>query len=161
MTTAVMSNQTASPDGPDEVLGLLREQASLYVRLEAFASRQRKLITTDESGPLLSLLADRQKLSTELTRLAVKLEPIRRGWVEYRGRLSPPQRAEADGLVSDAAQRLQRVIESDEQDARLLSLRKHSVADGLRAAHATGHALQAYRAPSAREVGTYRLDEGS
>ena len=61
-----------------------------------------------------------------------------------------PQRAEADRLVQEAEQRLERLIENDTRDARVLSGRRHSVATALRMTHSTGEAMSAYRtAPSA------------
>lgn len=113
---------------PEEILGLLREQSALYARLESFAARQRSLVRADDTALLLSLLADRQRLAVELTRLATRLAPVRRGWSAFRERFSSTQRTEADGLISDVTQRLRRVIESDEKDARVLYVRKLGVA---------------------------------
>ena len=145
----------------EEVLGLLREQSALYTRLESFAARQRSLVRADDTAPLLMLLADRQRLSAELTRLATRLAPVRRGWTLFRERCSASQRAEADGLISVVSQRLQRVIESDEKDARVLSVRKQRVATNLQATHRVGQAISAYREPAGALTGTDRLDEAS
>ena len=139
-----------APDLPDGVLDLLREQASLYAKLESMAGRQRSLVTEDDVGPLLGLLADRQRLSAQLTKLSTRLAPVRREWETCRRCLSPAQQAEADRLLSDAGGRLRRIIESDEQDARVLSGRKQAVATALQATHSTSQALQAYRAPTGR-----------
>ena len=68
---------------------------------------------------------------------------------------------EADGLVGDVAQRLRRVIEGDEKDARVLSVRKQSVATSLQATHRVGQAISAYRAPAGATAGSDRLDEAS
>lgn len=147
--------------GPGAVMVLLREQALLYGRLESYARRQRSLVTGSDTEPLLSLLAERQKLAVELGRVAERLAPIRRTWATFRGRLSPAQRAEADRLVEETTLQLQRVIESDERDARLLEARKQMTADALRSARRTGDALSAYRAPERRGRQTRRLDEAS
>ncbi len=158
MTTATMHPQTHEAE---DVLGLLRRQAALFARLEQFASRQRALVRADDAGPLLSLLADRQKLSTELTGIAAQLAPVRARWSAFREELGDSQRTEADGLLRDCSLRLRRVIEGDEADARVLSVKKHATASELRAAHATGEALSAYRAPSRRAEETLRLDEST
>ena len=137
-------------ESAEEVLVLLRRQAELYGRLEALAERQKSLVTGDDIGPLLSLLAERQKLSDALMDVAGRLAPVRRRWASSRTRLPPPQRAEADRLVQEAEQRLERLIENDTRDARVLSGRRHSVATALRMTHSTGEAMSAYRtAPSA------------
>jgi len=156
---AVPSSEWLKPI--EDVLGLLRRQAALFLRLEQFASRQRTLVREDDAGPLLSLLADRQKLSTELTGIARQLAPVRAEWPAFRERLSTDQRAEAEVLLQDSSQRLRRVIEGDETDARLLSVRKRVVADDLRVTHAAGEALSAYRTPAPQRVPAGRLDQSS
>ncbi len=144
-----------------DVLGLLRRQATLFAKLEQFASRQRDLVRADDAGPLLSLLADRQKLAAELTGIATRLAPVRAGWSSFRQSLDESQRAEADGLLTDCSQRLLRVIEGDETDARVLSLKKQAVVVEIRAAHTAGGALAAYRGPAPRGESAVRLDESS
>ena len=154
-----MSHDANNPSGSLEstahVFALLREQASLYERLESFALRQRGLVLGEDSGPLLAMLAERGKLSQQLAEVGSRLAPIRKDWTSYRERLSSAQRAEADRLLHEAGARLQRVIESDEQDVRVLSGRKHAVADSLSKTHATFRALHAYRVA---DNGTKRLD---
>ena len=140
-------------------LTLLRAQATLYARLESLAARQRSLISREDAGPLLALLADRQRLSTELIDVAARLEPVRRDWRAYRQRLDPVQQKEADQLVAEVEDRLRRVIDGDERDARLLAARKQSVAQSLRSTHATSEAIGAYRAPVDRAARLDHWDE--
>ncbi len=148
-------------DRPEDVLGLLREQASLFARLETFADRQRVLVAEEDTRSLLALLADRQKISTQLTRIAGLLAPVRRDWATYRGTLSGTQQMEADELVESAARRLRSLIEGDERDARMLSVRKKMTGDALRATHLYSHAVTAYHARSGRGGSAQRLDEAS
>ena len=128
-----------SPESAADVLALLSEQASLYKRLDSFAARQRGLVLGEDTGPLVGS----------------RLAPIRKDWTSYRERLSSEQRAEAERLLHEAGVRLQRVIESDEQDARVLSGRKQAVADSLSKTHVTSRAIHAYRVA---DGGTKRLD---
>ncbi len=148
-------------DSPNAVLGLLREQASLYDRLERLAVRQRSLVTAEDAGPLLALLGERQKLSEGLTGLARRLEPVRRSWSTYRAQLPQPQQVEADCLWDDVRQRLGRIIDNDEQDARILSMRKQSVAKALRATQSTRQAISAYHTPSGHAGRLDCVDEDS
>lgn len=150
-----------TPDTPEDVLDLLRKQDSMYTELESVSSRQRSLITGDDAGPLLTLLTDRQKLSDQLHRIATRLAPIRREWDGYRGRFTAAQRTEADQLLSETGRRLQRLIENDEQDARVLSGRKQAVAQTLRATHSTSQAISAYRTPSDSLGRVSCVDEGA
>ncbi len=144
----VMSGSTTEARGveptSEDVLALLRRQAMLYARLESFAGRQRSLVVAEDTGSLLSILSDRQKLSVELGQLAGLFEPIRRQWSDVRARLSPPQQAEAEGLLEDIKHRLRNVIDADEEDARLLSARKQCAADDLRSLQSTQRVLHAY-----------------
>ncbi len=157
--TTVLEKPDDRGASPEEILALLREEASLYDRLQASATRQRSLVNDDDLGPLLALLADRRKLSVELTRIGTQLAPTRRDWPSRRRRFTPTQQVEADRLVSDIAGQLRRVMESDEEDARLLRARKQSVARELRSTHASGEALAAYRAPVDREAFIDQTDE--
>ena len=158
MTCSV--DKTVDPvETPGDVLDLLREQLSLYTKLETCASRQRPLIASEDAGPLLSLLAERQKLSVDLAGVGARLEPIRRDWEIHRRRFSPAERREADRLLTEIKSRLQRLIESDEEDTRLLSARKQAAAQALGAIHSTGQALSAYRSPAERPGRLDHVDE--
>lgn len=148
--TAATNTATETLEDPRSILELLRLQERLYAKLEAFAIRQRGLVTGDEVGPLLSLLADRQRLSEQMAQLGQKLEPIRRDWPTHREALAPDDRAEAERLLAETEERLKRLIEGDEHDARVLSARKEAVARTLRATHATSQAVSAYQSPSNR-----------
>jgi len=132
------------------ILELLRLQAALYAKLESFAARQRALVTGDDVSPLLALLADRQKLSGQMAELGEVLRPVRRDWQTFRETLGPADRAEAERLLEETEARLKRMIEGDEHDARLLSVRKEVIARTLRATHTTSQAVSAYQAPSER-----------
>lgn len=132
ITTAIAS---VDMEKPEEILGLLREQSALYARLESFAAWQRSLVCMKDTAPLISLLADRQRLSVDLTHLASRLASVRRSWAAFRERFSTSQRTEADGLIADVAQRLRRVIESDEKDASVLFLRNQGGSSSLQATH--------------------------
>ena len=155
MTTALNGVDSAGTS-PDEILALLREEALLYARLQANSSRQRSLVIGEDMGALLALLADRQRLSVELTRVGTKLAPTRRDWPTYRRRFTASQRDQADQLVSAITDRLRRVMDSDEEDARLLCARKQAAAEALRSTHAAAEAMAAYRTPRARPA---RLDQ--
>ena len=158
MTCSV--DRTADPvETPGRVLDLLREQLSLYGKLETCASRQRPLIADEDAGPLLSLLAERQKVSVELADVAARLEPIRRSWEIHRRRFSSQERREADRLLTEIKGRLQRLVESDEEDTRLLSARKQAAAQALGATHSTGQALWAYRSSAERPGRLDHVDE--
>ena len=144
-----MTDTTGIPfdglESPEKVLSLLREQATLYEKLESFAARQHRLVSGDDTRPLLRILADRRKLAQRLSEVGSRLEPTRREWCKFKEGLTPDQRTEAERLLREAGERLQRVIGSDEKDARVLSGRRQAVAESLRNTHAKSEAIQAYR----------------
>jgi len=146
---------------PESMMSLLREQARLYADLEALASRQRSLVTEAATESLLALLAERRKLSSALMELGDALGPARREWPTYRTRLTLPERIEADRLIVDMEDRLKRVMEGDERDARLLSARKQWTAHHLRSSHITSDAIRAYRVPDAAGAYLDRVSECS
>jgi hypothetical protein len=127
------------------LLPLLREEAGLYTRLETFAARQRLLVDTENTTPLMHVLADRQRILVRLNEVTSRLSPARRAWASYCERLAPAERAEADRLARDTQDSLRRLLESDEHDARLLSARKEAAAASLRVNHANRQAVSAYR----------------
>lgn len=132
---------------PEEVLRLLEEQAKLYEQLASLAGRQRTLITTDNAEPLLGLLAERQQLTVRIARLAEQFKPVREQWQTYRASLAPAQQQRADELLLSVQRRLDLVMASDEQDAKLLMARKEATAGALQGTQARRTALAAYQTP--------------
>jgi len=164
MEDVVNGNGTAGKQAgePGErVLELLREAASLYGRLESCAARQRALIAHDDMSPLLALLAERQRLSGELARVSSRLAPVRERWADYKRGLAPRVREEAEGLLEGIARHLRRAMELDEEDARLLSAKKQTVAHALRSTRSAQSAMSAYRGRSVGGAHSFQLDQES
>jgi hypothetical protein len=142
-------------------MGLLRRQQALYGRLHRLAERQRGLIATNDSGSLLTLLGDRQKLVESLMQVSQELAPHRDAWAKTRRSLSKEDQAEADHILADVSRMLGQVISADERDARLLSARKAQTAGALQELRCDQQAVSAYAA-SARQAGVSgRLSEQS
>ena len=140
---------------------MLREQASIYAKLELLSTKQHALVSEDESAALLALLADRQRLTAALGRVASQLASARRDWAATRSAMSLAEQAEADGLLTAARERMRRVMAADERDARVLSAKRAAVAGALRETQIVGQAVSAYRAPGAPDELASRLDEAS
>jgi hypothetical protein len=150
-------HEDATTGHASEVIPLMRKQASLFTRLEGFALRQRMLVVQEDTRPLLALLAERQKLSLELAQVSRRLAPVRENWNSFRDSLSVTERKEAACLLDEMRESLSRVIESDEQDARSLGMRKQIVRQSLQASQAKGVAVGAYQ--TNRALSGRRLDE--
>ncbi len=159
--THVDATSVGAQEPPGEILGMLRRQGALYATLEGLAEQQRVLVTREDVTPLLSLLADRQRLSRELLEVGNRLAPVRDNWVEHRNRLAPAEQQEADQLLTASSERLSRIIRSDAHDARVLSGRKQSVGAALGKTASTGRALSAYRASAGSDRRAERVDEGA
>ncbi|MBN1510841.1 MAG: flagellar export chaperone FlgN [Phycisphaerae bacterium] len=160
-----MTQDTGKPFGTDPdpvgtVMALLRRQVDLYRRLEGLAGRQRNLIAEADPQPLLQLLADRQKLTDELSVNSGVLEPYRANWSDVRARFSDEQRQSADALLTEAGERLGRILAADRQDAQLLAARKAQTASALAGVRCGRQMLNAYGQPSA-SAGRHlnRMDE--
>lgn len=158
MSTA---SATSLPLGPENILSLLREQVDLYGELAGYADEQRSLITREDTGPLLAVLAKRQELSSRLGDVVQRLEPVRRDWVTHRSRFDSTQRLEAEDLLADIRSRLRDIIDRDEEDVRMLSARKQAVTSAMRSTHSTGQALCAYRDDGIATARVTHLDEAS
>lgn len=155
-----ISSARAEPN--EEILHLLQRQAGLYRELQSLAERQRDAICGADTRPLLRLLADRQKLTDELTEVSGRIAPYRERWNELRDALTTQQREAADRLLREAAERLGRVIQTDEADARLLAVRKSQTATAATAVQSGQRMLAAYGSQAGQEAKHLdRTDEGS
>ncbi len=147
-------NRTPKPSEAEarELLGLLLRQVQLYDELTALARRQRRLIAEEDTSPLLKLLAQRQKLTAELTELNGRMTPLRAQWDEVRDSLAPEDRQRARTLVSQVNERLAALLATDEEDARMLSIRKQRVGTELEKVRCTKRAVSAYGVSSEADV---------
>ncbi len=152
---------TLEPCSPEDILSLLRDQMDMYMELSGYAGQQRSLIAEEDTGPLLAVLAKRQKLSARLGEVVKRLEPVRRDWAIHRTRFNLTQRREAEGLLAEIRKRLREIIERDEEDVRMLSVKKQAAVSAMGATHSTGQALSAYRDHGVRIDRLNQLDKAS
>jgi hypothetical protein len=129
-------------------MSLLRRQRDLYRRLHRLAECQRGLVAENDSGPLLSLLGDRQKVIRSLLEVGQELAPHREDWPRTRDTLAAGDRQEAEQILAEVSTILGQVIAADEQDSRLLSARKVQTAQALQGVHSDRAAVSAYAAAS-------------
>ncbi len=128
----------------EELISLLRRQVSIYTRLEQLSGRQRGLIAAEDQQQLLTLLAERQKLVDELSALNQGLIPLQKYWRAHRETVAPSLRAEADQLLGRTGEILQRILGTDERDARILSARKAQTAKQVTELAQGRQAFEAY-----------------
>ncbi len=159
MTTRIDAIQPGDADGTGTLLGLLDRQVDVYRRLESLAQRQRTLVVEADPRPLLELLADRQRLTDELTGLSDRLEPFRARWAAVRQALSRDERQNVDRLVAEAGERLGRIMLADQADAKLLAARKSRAASSVACLHSGQRALVAYGRANASGARVDRMDQ--
>lgn len=144
MTSEPKHDPLLDPASSGEVLSLLHRQVDLYRRFESLADRQRNLIAEEDSQPLLRLLADRRKLIDELTVMSDQLEPYRANWSTMRESLTPDQQGTAEQLLREAGKCLERIIDGDNADVKLLTARKTRTATAVSEVQAGQRMLAAY-----------------
>lgn len=151
---SIHPNESEFSTTPKEALALLRRQSDLYEQLEALSQRQRPLVSEENVGPLLTLLADRNRLSIDLNRIEGELAPLRSAWSSYTQRFTHWERDESRRLLDGIRTRIERVLQRDEVDARILSARKQSVSQALSSTRETRQVIAAYTpaAPVSRGV---------
>ncbi len=131
---------------PKRLIGLLIEQRDLYRRLRELSEQQRTLITGDRPEMLLNILRERQTLVGALSRLNEQLAPYRRNWEPLYAGLPEESRNEANQLLQEINGLLRVILRTDQEDSKLLSARKQSVARELDALSGVQSANAAYAA---------------
>lgn len=137
---------------PSELVSLLQRQCAIFAQLRELSERQRGLVVQDDPQPLLSLLADRQRLVDDLSRCNVRLAPFRRRWTDVLTSLAPAARAEIGNLLLESDRILGSILERDQQDATALGDRQRRAARALVQKVEIGRAVKGYAAGSAGET---------
>ncbi len=144
----MIAQQQKNEFDADKVIETLQRHLSIHRQLLELSRQQRDLITADDPQPLLALLADRQLLVDELTKLNRVLVPLQSRWREYREQLSAGVGERIDALLRETTETLQLIIAADQQDAGLLAVRKAGVAGEMVTLDQGRQAFDAYAADS-------------
>ncbi len=128
-----------------EIVGLLSRQLSLYDQLTSLATKQRKLVSAEDTRPLLKVLAQRQRLTIELEALNARMAPLRESWPTVREGLDAQDRTMADDLISKVNSRLKTLLDGDAEDVELLQLRKQRVGTEMGTVRNRRKAVAAYQ----------------
>jgi hypothetical protein len=134
----------------EQLLALLKKQNDLYRRLRMLADRQGALVVEDDVQPLLSLLAERQRVVDGLVVVNQELAPFRSDWSGRYASLDEPTRQEVAGLLEEANASLGLVLRNDQRDSATLSAKRMAVAERLSATDQAGRAGAAYSAAGLR-----------
>lgn len=139
-------NQLSERVEPNELVRLLERQRDVFQQLRTLADRQRALVSQDDPTPLLSLLADRQRLVDDLTRCSFLLGPYRRNWSDLMTKLGATERTSVEDLLSENDRILGSILSTDQRDSETLKTRQEATAAMLTRASGGGSARRAYAA---------------
>lgn len=132
------------------LLELLQRQRSLYRQLRELSGRQGPLVTQGLAEPLLSLLAQRQRLIDELAAVNERLEPFRRDWPRLWVSLPDDDQERVAGLVKETQELLASILTQDERDREVLQSARGQILQEIDKMSRSSHAVSAYQtAPAA------------
>jgi flagellar biosynthesis/type III secretory pathway chaperone len=113
------------------LLELLQRQQALYENLRDLGGQQTRLIESADTEQLLALLARRQQLIDQLTRLNQQLQPYKRDWTNCWASLDPPSRQRVSALIQRVGALVDQIMKADEADRVRLTHQRDEIADGL------------------------------
>lgn len=146
-------------DSIEHVESLLAEQQGLFVRLDGLSERQAGLIREDRTDQLLDVLAERQVVVDEISRISTQLEPWRGNWSEFVRTLGEDVRKRVRERIDAVAALAQRIAERDERDRKMLESRKDAVAGELGQVDRGRSAMSAYGGSAARGSNSPRFQD--
>jgi hypothetical protein len=134
-----------SPLDPKRAVALLQQQCLLYQQLRDLSARQGQHIKEGQTEPLLTVLAQRQRVLAELTAIADEMAPYRAHWPQVRAALSADQQQQVNAMVQEVEQQLAHIIQQDERDRTQLQNARNQVGSELTKLNKVSAAAAAYR----------------
>ena len=126
---------------------ILDEQAELYRRLDELSAGQSQRIRDGKTDELIGLLAHRQTIVEEISRLNTDIEPFTRRWDELVGALPEAHRAEIRTRIDRLDALIQAINARDEADRAALEERRRGVAGEIASLGRARSAVAAYSGP--------------
>lgn len=112
----------------DRVIQALEDQVGCYRRLAKLAELQHTHVQQDQTEALMDVLKSRQVVVDQITELEIQLEPVKKNWKEFAGRVEP--------LLSEKRRLLEEITTADQNDALVLQQRKLNVGKQIKQAAA-------------------------
>ena len=143
---------TAQPQWASTLIGLLEQQRGIYIQLHELCSLQSQHVANGDPEPLLALLAKRQRLIDELTRLNACVAPYKKDWTTLWAQLGGHDQSAIQSLIDQVQALMEEIVAQDEKDRAALSTQRDKVGLQLQNIH-TGNALnKAYGATPTDKV---------
>ena len=106
------------------IIQALTEQVDQYRRLSKLAEIQHEHVENNATEKLLDVLARRQTVLDQITRLEEIIRPAKKGWADYVGGLEATQREAAERLLAETRRLLEQITTADRNDSIVLQQRK-------------------------------------
>lgn len=133
----------------DDLMQLLSHQRTLYRRLRLLTDRQAALVLGDDTGPLLELLGERQRLIDGLTELNVRLKPFRTHWTDLYNTLDVETRKRISEMLEEANATLGMILKNDGHDCGRLSAKREETAARMASVETGSRVCAAYSSAGA------------
>jgi DNA repair photolyase len=130
----------------DPVIAALQEQVTCYQRLAKLAEQQHEHVQQSSTEALLDVLARRQEVLDQVSRLEQTIVVAKRRWGEYVGGLRSEERAQAERLMGETRRLLEEITAADRNDALILQQRKLNLGKQISQASAAKQVNRSYAA---------------
>ena len=130
----------------NRIISILTQQADHYERLLKLADAQHEFVVQDRHDELLEVLTRRQIELDAITTLEREVRELKNQWMEISQSLDADDRTKIEQLFHTTRDLLERITESDQNDALVLQQRKLSVGRQIHHANSAGVAHQRYAA---------------
>lgn len=138
-----------------EVLDLLKQEASLCAELAALRSRQRALIDAGQAEQLLEVLAAKQRTISGITAVEEHLRPLKTDWQTRRADFPTAQRIAITDAFRGVREQLEDLITKETEDAEALAAQKDSAAREMESFDRKRRLETVYRQPEAAAESRY------
>ena len=115
-------------------------------QLRDLGHKQADLISADEMGTLLRLIAAKNQLIVSLQAIEQALGPYHAEDPDCRSWESPAERAKCASLVAECSKLLKEVMQLEQENEEKMTHKRDQVAEQLQAAQASNTARGAYQA---------------
>lgn len=145
MTIKATNSTDISSGGLGPLIDLLEQQRGLFERMYSLSQQQAKSVANGQTEWLLSILAQRQKYTDEVTSLNAELAPYRASWSAVYANLSDAYRRRVNELINGIQSLLSQIVEQDNHDQACLQQNQTTITHELGQIDRAGEAHQAYR----------------
>lgn len=129
----------------DVLAELIDAKLALLRQLHELSSHQAQVIKQGEIGPIISVLAVKQRLLNAIEQVERRLDPFREEDPDRRAWASPVHRQRAREASERCDALLSEIMTVERDCEAQLSLRRDAAADQLRVAHFSTQATWAYQ----------------